>query len=42
MFCNQCEQTSKGTGCTTVGVCGKKPKVAALLDLLDLFDQPAL
>ena len=21
--CPQCEQTSKGTGCTTVGVCGK-------------------
>ena len=34
MFCNQCEQTSKGTGCSTVGVCGKKPEVAALLDLL--------
>jgi hydroxylamine reductase len=34
MFCNQCEQTAKGTGCTTVGVCGKKPEVAALLDLL--------
>ncbi|MEA4926856.1 MAG: hydroxylamine reductase [Syntrophomonadaceae bacterium] len=34
MFCNQCEQTSKGTGCAVVGVCGKKPEVAALLDLL--------
>jgi len=34
MFCNQCEQTSKGTGCVTVGVCGKKQEVAALLDLL--------
>ena len=34
MFCNQCEQTSKGIGCATVGVCGKKPEVAALLDLL--------
>lgn len=34
MFCNQCEQTSKGTGCVTIGVCGKKPEVAALLDLL--------
>ncbi len=34
MFCNQCEQTSKGIGCTTMGVCGKKPDVAALLDLL--------
>lgn len=34
MFCNQCEQTAKGTGCVTVGVCGKKPEVASLLDLL--------
>ena len=23
MFCNQCEQTAKGTGCTVMGVCGK-------------------
>lgn len=34
MFCNQCEQTSKGIACTVTGVCGKKPKVAALQDLL--------
>lgn len=34
MFCFQCEQTSGGTGCTTVGVCGKTPDVAALQDLL--------
>ncbi|AEF93299.1 Hydroxylamine reductase [Desulfotomaculum nigrificans CO-1-SRB] len=34
MFCNQCEQTAKGTGCTVAGVCGKKPDVAALQDLL--------
>ncbi|MEF3167849.1 MAG: hydroxylamine reductase [Deltaproteobacteria bacterium] len=34
MFCFQCEQTAKGTGCTTMGVCGKKPDVAALQDLL--------
>ena len=34
MFCNQCEQTAKGTGCTKVGVCGKQPEVAALQDLL--------
>ncbi len=34
MFCNQCEQTAKGTGCTTVGVCGKKPETAALQDLI--------
>ncbi len=34
MFCNQCEQTSKGVGCTVVGVCGKNAEVAALQDLL--------
>jgi len=34
MFCLQCEQTAKGTGCTVVGVCGKKPEIAALQDLL--------
>ncbi len=33
MFCNQCEQTAKG-GCDKIGVCGKKPDVAALQDLL--------
>ena len=34
MFCFQCEQTNEGTGCTTVGVCGKEPSTAALQDLL--------
>ncbi len=34
MFCNQCEQTNKGVGCTTVGVCGKTAEVAALQDLV--------
>ncbi len=34
MFCNQCEQVAKGGGCTKIGVCGKKPEVAALQDLL--------
>ncbi len=34
MFCYQCEQTAKGTGCTTMGVCGKDPRTAALQDLL--------
>jgi len=34
MFCYQCEQTSGGKGCTTFGVCGKNPEVAALQDLL--------
>jgi hydroxylamine reductase len=34
MFCNQCEQTAKGTACTALGVCGKQPDVSALQDLL--------
>jgi hydroxylamine reductase len=34
MFCYQCEQTAKGTGCDVLGVCGKKPEVADLQDLL--------
>ena len=34
MFCYQCEQTAKGSGCTQIGVCGKQPDVAALQDLL--------
>jgi hydroxylamine reductase len=34
MFCYQCEQTAKGTGCTSFGVCGKDPDTATLQDLL--------
>ena len=34
MFCNQCEQTSKGIACTTIGVCGKSPEVAGKQDEL--------
>lgn len=34
MFCFQCEQTAKGTGCTVSGVCGKKPDVANEQDAL--------
>lgn len=34
MFCYQCEQTAKGTGCTVQGVCGKDPVTAATQDLL--------
>jgi hydroxylamine reductase len=34
MFCHQCEQTAKGTGCTIAGVCGKNEEVANLQDLL--------
>ena len=34
MFCFQCQETAKGTGCIMSGVCGKKPEVAAMQDLL--------
>lgn len=34
MFCYQCEQTAKGTGCTAMGVCGKDPECSDLQDLL--------
>jgi hydroxylamine reductase len=34
MFCYQCEQTAKGTGCTVQGVCGKDETCATLQDLL--------
>jgi len=34
MFCYQCEQTAKGTGCTISGVCGKNEDVASLQDIL--------
>ena len=34
MFCYQCQETAGCKGCTVVGVCGKKPEVAAMQDLL--------
>ncbi len=34
MFCYQCQETAKGTGCTIAGVCGKKENTANLQDLL--------
>ena len=34
MFCYQCEQTSKGAGCTDFAVCGKTESAAVLQDLL--------
>lgn len=34
MFCDQCEQTAKGTGCTVMGVCGKNNEVAIIQDQL--------
>jgi len=32
MFCNQCEEAARGTGCDKKGVCGKTPETAAELD----------
>lgn len=34
MFCFQCQETAKGTGCTIKGVCGKEPTTARWQDLL--------
>lgn len=34
MFCNQCEQTARGTGCTIVGVCGKQSEIASIQDYI--------
>jgi hydroxylamine reductase len=34
MFCYQCQETARGTGCEIKGVCGKNETVAKLQDLL--------
>ncbi len=34
MFCYQCQEVAKNTGCTIKGVCGKNKEVAKLQDLL--------
>ena len=34
MFCFQCQETAKGTGCTIQGVCGKKAETSRWQDLL--------
>ncbi len=34
MFCFQCQETAKGTGCVLKGVCGKTPATAKYQDLL--------
>jgi hydroxylamine reductase len=34
MFCFQCQEAAKGSGCEVKGVCGKTPEVAGLQDLL--------
>ena len=34
MFCYQCQETAGCSGCTKIGVCGKKPEVANMQDML--------
>ncbi|MEI6764330.1 MAG: hydroxylamine reductase [Bacteroidota bacterium] len=34
MFCYQCQETAKGSGCTIKGVCGKSDEVANMMDLM--------
>jgi hydroxylamine reductase len=34
MFCYQCQETAGCKGCKVAGVCGKRPEVAAMQDLL--------
>lgn len=34
MFCFQCQETAKGTGCTLRGVCGKEVTTSAMMDML--------
>ncbi len=34
MFCYQCQETAKGSGCTLRGVCGKLPETSGRMDLL--------
>ncbi len=34
MFCFQCQEAAKGSGCTVVGACGKRESTANLQDLL--------
>ena len=39
MFCYQCQETAKGTGCTSIGVCGKDAETSGLQDLLLHIDK---
>jgi hydroxylamine reductase len=34
MFCFQCQEAAKGTGCTIKGVCGKETELANIMDVL--------
>ncbi len=37
MFCFQCQEAAKNTGCTVKGVCGKEPEVAGIQDVAMYF-----
>ena len=37
MFCFQCQETAKNTGCVSVGVCGKSEDLSSLFDDLTLL-----
>ncbi|MFP4468492.1 MAG: hydroxylamine reductase [Bacteroidales bacterium] len=37
MFCFQCQEAAKNTGCTIKGVCGKEPEVAGIQDVAMYF-----
>ncbi|MCP3892223.1 MAG: hydroxylamine reductase [Desulfobulbaceae bacterium] len=41
MFCFQCQEAAKGTGCTIKGVCGKQESTANLQDLL-IYDMKGI
>lgn len=41
MFCFQCQEAAKGTGCTVKGVCGKDESTAKLQDLL-IYDMKGI
>lgn len=34
MFCFQCQETARGTGCTVKGVCGKEAETSGRMDIL--------
>ncbi len=37
MFCFQCQEAAKGTGCTVRGVCGKTPELSGMMDVMMYF-----
>jgi hydroxylamine reductase len=41
MFCFQCQEAAKGSGCTVKGVCGKEESTAKLQDLL-IYDMKGI